>query len=186
MTAARSLLLMAALTGGAGHASAQQEPFDRGAWAVELSGAALGEAWNYNTSREELSGMHAGLAHAVRDGIALRVGPTLWYVGQRGPDAFVMALEGGARWAVWRRGPRALTLDLAVGASRAESPVPPGGTRFNYVFHTGATFVWPLAGRARALAGASWLHLSNNRATGRGRNPDVQALGVHLGVLLPF
>lgn len=186
MTAARSLLLLAALAVCARDGYAQPDPFERRSWALELSATGLTEAWNYNRSREELVGIHPGITYAVRDGIMLHVGPTVWYVSQRGTDAFAIGLSGGARWAVWRGSRRALSLDLAVGGSRAESPVPPGGTRFNYIFRAGATLTWPAPGGVRAQAGVSWLHLSNNSLNGRGRNPDVQALGVQLGVLVPF
>jgi hypothetical protein len=183
----RSLLVSVVMIAGfASEGDAGQDPFDHRSWALELSATALGEAWNYNESREELTGITSGLTYAIRDGIVLCTGTTVWYVSQRGSDAFVIGLSGGARWAVWRRQGGALSLDLAVGGSRAESPVPPRGTHFNYIFRTGATLTWPMPGGVRAQAGVSWTHMSNNSPRERNRNPDVQALGVHLGALIPF
>jgi hypothetical protein len=34
--------------------------------------------------------------------------------------------------------------------------------------------------------GITWLHLSNNSLEGRGHNPDIQAVGLTAGVLVPF
>lgn len=187
MSVTRSLLAaLAIVVGCAAETAAGQDPFDRRSWALELTATALAEAWNYNGAREELIGIGPGLTYALRDGIVLHAGTTVWYVSQRGSDAFALGLIGGARWAVWRETGRTVSLDLAVGGSRAESPIPPGGTRFNYVFRTGATLTWPLPGGVRAQAGLSWLHLSNNSLSGRSRNPDIQALGVQLGALIPF
>ena len=36
------------------------------------------------------------------------------------------------------------------------------------------------------LAGLKWIHVSNNGLAGRDRNPDIEAVGPTLGVLLGF
>jgi hypothetical protein len=69
---------------------------------------------------------------------------------------------------------------------RAERPVPPRGTRFNYLFQPGVTATWPLLRGTHAAVSFAWLHLSNNSLNGRGHNPDIQAVGFAAGVLIPF
>lgn len=108
------------------------------------------------------------------------------YVSQRGVDAYVIGWLGGARWLLMRRARGTLSIDLDVGMVRAERPVPPRGTRFNYLFKPGVTATWPLLRGTHAAASLTWLHLSNNSLNGRGHNPDIQALGITAGVLIPF
>ncbi|MCA1560516.1 MAG: hypothetical protein LC804_09705 [Acidobacteria bacterium] len=162
------------------------DPYAPGTCATELSAEYLIEAWNYNLSREALRGGSVGVACGVRTGLALTARAPLLYVSQRGTDGYLLGVASGVRWRAFGRGGSALFLELAVGASRAETRVPPAGTRVNYVFQTGAGVSWPAWRSMHALAGVRWLHLSNNSLAGRNRNPDIQAIGVHAGVLVPF
>lgn len=167
-------------------APAQQDAFVPRAWNLELSGTALSEAWNYNESREELYGVDLGLAYAARDGWVLHIGSMLAYASQRGTDSVIIGVVGGPRWGLFRRKGRALVAGVDVGVCTAEIPVPPRGTRFNYVFRPEVGITWPVSPHAIGIASVSWLHLSNNGLAGRHRNPDVQAIGLRLGVLVPF
>jgi hypothetical protein len=182
----RTALVSLVVFGSAASVNAQSDPFARHAWTLELAVNGLSEAWNYNESREELYGVRCGLTYALREGLMLHIGPTVWYASQRNADAFIVGASGGVRWAVWRGSSRAISLDLGIGGSRAETPVPPRGTRFNYIFQVGTTYTHRLSDRVVAEAALTWLHLSNNSLAGRGRNPDVQAVGLQLGVLIPF
>jgi hypothetical protein len=186
MRIAPTMLALAVMTCSPAAAAAQVDPFARRAWVLDLSATGLSEAWNYNESREELYGVDLGMAYAARDGLVLHVGSMLAYTSQRGADAVIVGVVGGPRWAVFRRAGRSLTIELDVGVSRAELPVPPRGTRFNYVFRPTIGAVWPIGAGLIGTAGLTWLHLSNNGLAGRHRNPDVQAIGLRLGVLLPF
>jgi hypothetical protein len=162
------------------------DAFADGAWHLELSSQAFSELWNYNLSREELYGLSTGLTYGAREGIALFLSTPVFYVSQRTADALAIGLTGGARWRIARRGRAAGFLELTLGVAHAETPVPPRGTRFNYVFQPGAGVTVGVRGRAHVMAGIRWLHLSNAGHGGRDRNPDIQAVGLHAGVLLPF
>jgi hypothetical protein len=114
------------------------DPYAPGTCATELSAEHLVEAWNYNLSREALHGGSLGVACGVLTGLAVTARAPIWYVDQRGVDAYLMGAAAGVRWRVSGIRRAAIFLELAVGASRAESSVPPRGTRFNYLFQTGA------------------------------------------------
>lgn len=161
-------------------------PFERGAWLMGMTGSALSEAWNYNTSREELYGVSVGLRYELRHNVALGVEALTTYVSQRGVDAYLLGWLCGVRWRVFGRERATVSLDLDVGMARGERPLPPRGTRFNYLFRPGATIAWPVSKGIVGTAGLTWLHISNGGFQGRGRNPDIQAVGITAGVLLPF
>jgi hypothetical protein len=36
------------------------------------------------------------------------------------------------------------------------------------------------------LAGLRWIHVSNNGLAGRDRNPDIEAIGPQMGILISF
>jgi hypothetical protein len=85
------------------------------------------------------------------------------------------------------RRPRwSLYWEFQVGISESDTPVPPGGTRFNYLALGGIGAAWRLRPGVHALGGLRWVHVSNNSLAGRHRNPDIEAVGPMLGVLVGF
>ncbi|HSL21481.1 MAG TPA: hypothetical protein VK886_08095 [Vicinamibacterales bacterium] len=153
---------------------------------LSLSASGLSEAWNYNGSREEAYAVEAGLTYGVRDRVAVGITTVTVYVSQRRTDAFAIGCLGGVKWAVYQGGGRTVSLDVEVGAARAEIPVPPRGTRFNYLWRVGASATTAVWRDVHAVAAFGWLHVSNNSLRGPDRNPDIQALGFKAGVLIPF
>jgi hypothetical protein len=166
--------------------AARTDAFAKGAWHLDLSAQTFSELWNYNLSREELYGTSTGLTYGAREGTMLHLSTPVFYVSQRTADAMAVGLTGGARWRVARSGRAAWFLELTVGVVHAERAVPPRGTRFNYLFQPGAGVAIAVRGRAHVTTGVRWLHISNAGHGGADRNPDIQAVGVHTGVLLPF
>jgi hypothetical protein len=156
------------------------------AWHLELGGQGFGEAWNYNGSREELYSVTAGLAYGRRDGLMLVAAVPMFYVSQRGSDAALLGVTGGVRWRVVRGRRANPFVELLVGVSRGETYVPPRGTRFNYIFQPGAGTTYEIRKGLAVVGTIRWLHISNNSLAGRSRNPDIEAFGLQLGVLLPF
>lgn len=152
---------------------------------MNLSGSVLAEAWNYNESREEMYVLSLGLRREANSRVAYGLEAITAYVSQRGVDAFAIGWLGGVRWRVFGKR-RTLSVDLDVGMVRGELRVPPRGTRFNYLFRPGATLTLPFVRGAHVALAAQWLHLSNNSLEGRGRNPDIQAVGISAGALVPF
>jgi hypothetical protein len=163
-----------------------EDPFARRAWALELSGHAELETWNYNGSHEEIFGISTGFTYGLGKGVVLTVAWPLSYVSQRGVDGLLLGGTIGVRSRIYRRARTSLYWEFAVGVSDADTFVPPRGTRFNYVAQGGGGVTLRVAHGLHALAAVRWIHLSNNGLAGRDRNPDIEAVGAHVGVWMPF
>jgi lipid A 3-O-deacylase PagL len=166
--------------------SGQDDPFARRGWHLELGGHGALETWNYNISHEELHGLRAGLTYGLRDGLTLMAGSPLYYVAQRGTDGYAFGATFGVRGRVYRRGNVSVFLEVEVGVSESDTPVPPRGTRFNYLLLGGAGATIRLHPGVHLLAGMKWIHISNGGLAGRDRNPDIEAVGPHTSVLIRF
>ena len=166
--------------------SSTPDAFAKGGWHLELLGQAQTEAWNYNESHEALYGLSTGFTYGLRDGLTFVGATPMFYVAQRTTNATMVGLTGGLRQRIARRGRASCFVELEVGVSDAEIIVPPRGTRFNYIFQPGAGVTLALGARGHLVAGVRWFHLSNASLAGPNRNPDIEALGLHGGILLPF
>lgn len=162
------------------------DPFARRGWHLELGGHWAPEAWNYNRSREVMEGMRAGLTYGIGNGITLLAGGPLYHVSQRGVDGYLLGATFGLRGRVWRRGRFAGYLEFEVGVSEADTFVPPGGTRFNYLALGAAGATIQLQRGVHLLTGLKWVHVSNNSLAGRSRNPDIEAVGPYASLLIGF
>jgi len=162
------------------------DPFARRGWHLELGGHGALETWNYNISHEELYGLRSGLTYGLRNGLTLVAGSPLYYVSQRTTDGYVMGATLGVRGRVYRRRHASAFLDFEVGVSEADTPVPPRGTRFNYLVLGGAGATFRLRPGLHVLVGLKWIHISNNGLAGRDRNPDIEAVGPHASLLIRF
>jgi hypothetical protein len=162
------------------------DPFARRGWHLELGGHGALEAWNYNISREEMAGVVPGLTYGLRRGLQLTASWPLYFVSQRGVDAYLMGATIGVRGRIYRRDRWAAFLELKVGVSESDTYVPPRGTQFNYLAHGGAGITMRLRRGVHGLAGLEWIHVSNGGFAGRDRNPDIEAIGPRVGVLVAF
>lgn len=190
--AARPLLLCVALLAPAAAGAQPQDagpaddPFARRAWTLELGAHGALETWNYNVSHEEMLAQYAGFTYGLGKGVTLKVGSPLYRVWQRGTDAYLMGLTWGVRARALRRPRWSLYWEFEVGFSEADTFVPPGGTRFNYLALGGGGAALRLGPGLYTLAGLRWVHVSNNGLAGRSRNPDIEAVGPSLSVLMAF
>jgi hypothetical protein len=162
------------------------DPFAHGRWHFEVQAEPALEAWNYNTSHEELYGIHEGVTYGLRDGLVLIASQRIWYVSQRANDSWLLGLTAGLRGRVYRRGRVSGFLELQAGVSDAAIAAPPRGTRFNYLVTGASGVVVGLRSRASLVTSLQWIHVSNNSLKGPNRNPDIEALGLTLGFLLGF
>jgi hypothetical protein len=64
--------------------------------------------------------------------------------------------------------------------------VPPRGTRYNYLVIGGGGITTRLRPGVHLLAGLRWIHISNYGLAGRSRNPDLEAVGPMVGMLMGF
>jgi hypothetical protein len=172
--------------GGTTDSMPADDPFARHSWNIELAGQVELEAWNYNTNHEELYGLITGLTYGLGKGVVITATVPITYVSQRGVDGLLLGGTIGVRGRVYRRARLSIYWEFSVGASQADTFVPPRGTRFNYIAQGGGGATLRVARGLHALAAVRWIHLSNNGLAGRDRNPDIEAIGMHVGVLMPF
>jgi hypothetical protein len=166
--------------------AASSDPFANGSWTLELSSHAAFETWNYNISHEEMYSLVAGITYGVRDGLVLTASGPLYYVDQRGVDAWLLGVTGGLRGRFMRRGRVSAFWEFEIGISEADTLTPPRGTRLNYLVLGGAGVTIELRRGVHLLSGIEWVHVSNNGHAGRDRNPDIEAVGPRIGVLVGF
>lgn len=185
----QSVALVLALAGFAlvPRAAAQAgDPFARGSWSLEVASHAAFETWNYNISHEEMYAIAPGVTYGIREGLVLTAAAPLYYVAQRGVDAWMLGVTVGMRGRLWRRGRVTAYWEFAVGISEADTDTPPRGTRFNYLALGGAGATVRIRSGLHALVGMSWVHVSNNGLAGRHRNPDIEAVGPRAGISMGF
>lgn len=182
------LAALAAPAAAIAQATAPQadDPFARRGWHLELDVHGAVEAWNYNVSHEDLFGFAPGVTYGIRDGLVLRATGPLYYVDQRGVDAFLLGATIGIRGRVYRARRLTAFLELDVGVSDADTFTPPRGTRFNYLVLGAAGATVRLRSSLHLLGSVRWIHVSNNGLAGSSRNPDLEAVGPQVGLLIGF
>ena len=162
------------------------DPLARHGWHLDLTVHSAFEVANYNGNHEEMFGEFAGFTYGIREGLAIRVAAPLYYVWQRGTDSYLFGVTGGLRGRLVKKPRWSAFWEFEVGASEADTYVPPRGTRFNYLAIGGGGVTVQIRPGIHLLGGLRFVHLSNNSLAGRSRNPDIEALGPTVGVLLGF
>jgi hypothetical protein len=166
--------------------AAADDLFAAHGWHVEMGIYGGLEAWNYNGSREEISAIVTGLGYGLGKGVALVCRGLLSYVGQRGPDGFLLGTTIGARGRILRGTRWSLFWEGEVGISQADTYLPRRGTRFNYLAIGGIGAAVRLRPRLHFHSGVRLIHISNGGLAGRDRNPDIEAIGLHMGLMAGF
>ena len=164
--------------------SSSSSIFSRGAWHAEFVTQGVLEAWNYNASHEELYGLVQGVTYGIGDGVALMVRQRLYYVSQRRNDSRLLGLSGGLRVRVYRGSRVSGFVQFDFGISDAAVALPPRGTRFNYVALGGGGVAIGLAPRVHLITTLELGHISNASLAGPDRNPDIEAIGPSLGIVI--
>jgi hypothetical protein len=186
---ASAIALLATITISAYAQTEPQPPddaFASGRWHAEFALQAALEAWNYNPSHEELYGLVQGVTYGLRNGLVLTLRQRLIYVSQRRNDSRVLGLTGGLRGRLYRRGRASVFLQFDFGISDAAIAVPPRGTRFNYLALGGGGFTWRINRRLDAITTLEVIHVSNAGIAGPDRNPDIEAIGPSVGLIIGF
>lgn len=163
---------------------AADDPFAPNRWHAEFSTQAALEAWNYNGSHEELYGLVQGVTYGLHRGLMLTVRQRLYYVSQRRNDSRILGLTGGLRGRVYRRGSASAFWQFDLGISDAAVAAPPRGTRFNYLALGGPGMVVQLNRRLSFSTTLELIHISNASLKGPDRNPDIEAIGPSVGVIV--
>jgi hypothetical protein len=180
------VVCLAAAAPAFAQATGPDDPFAAGRWHFETEAVAALEAWNYNISHEELYGLTQGVTYGIRNGLVLRAGQRFFYVSQRAEDAVILGLTIGIRGRVYSRGRLAVFLQGDLGISYTAIATPPRGTRFNYLAIGGGGVMVRVHPRMHLMSALQLVHVSNNGVKGPGRNPDIEAIGPSLGLLIRF
>jgi hypothetical protein len=162
------------------------DPFAARAWHFETDACAALELWNYNISHEELYGLSEGVTYGLKNGLMLRANQRFVYVSQRAQDAVILGLTIGLRGRVYHRGRFSAFLQGDLGISHTAVATPPRGTRFNYLAIGGAGALVGLRPRLHLVTTLQLIHVSNASLKGPGRNPDIEAFGPSIGLLIRF
>jgi hypothetical protein len=188
LTILHALLVLAASVAPARAQSPPRDgnPFADGRWSFETDAVVGVEAWNYNSSHEELFGLTEGVGYGLRDGLVLRAAQRIGYVSQRAEDAVLLGLTIGVRRRVYQRGRVSWFVQGDVGVSHTAIATPPRGTRFNYLALGGVGAAVRVASRVHVVGTLQLIHVSNARLKGPGRNPDLEAIGPSIGLLFAF
>ena len=155
------------------------DPFRASSFGIELGGGAYVEAWNLNGSSEWIVEGTAGGWWTPSDGIMVLGQFHGSHVDQDTvPNAFLKGFSLLTRFRV-RNDHRNWDpfLEIGPGMVWSKTEVPATGTRFNFLILAGAGISRRLSARTHLTTGFRWFHLSNANRQGRGRNPDIQALG---------
>jgi len=173
-----------------GEATAVHVPrgmFERGSLGVEFGGALLIEAWNLNDRREWLADGSAAVFWSFTRRATLLVEFHATRVEQvSSRNAFVNGLVTNLRWRLFEIPGGTLFGEFGPGISWSDTRTPPRGTQFNYLVQGTVGITRRLGSRSHLVTGFRWLHLSNASREGRGRNPDIEALGAYAGLSLAF
>jgi hypothetical protein len=160
------------------------DPFAKGRWRVEFNVQAALEAWNYNTSHEELYGLAQGITYGLHKGLVLTARQRLYYVSQRRNDSRVLGLTTGLRGRFYTRGRASAFWQFDLGVSDAAIAVPNRGTRFNYLALGGGGVIVRMSPRLSLLGALDVVHISNANLAGPDRNPDIEAIGSSVGMVI--
>lgn len=190
MILTRSIWTLAFLLAAVPRAAAQQDlpadPFARRAWNFQLATHSAFEIWNYNGNHEELHGFVPGISYGLSDAVAAVVTFPMYYVNQRGVDSAFQGITFGLRSRLRRWNAVSIYFDFDVGVSYADTITPPRGTRFNYLALGTVGTIIPIRRGLDLMTGVRLIHVSNNGLAGRDRNPDIEALGLQIGILRRF
>ncbi len=180
------LALCAAPAAAQTGAATETNPFQDSAVGIELGGSVLGELWNLNDGREWLLDGTGSFSWSFREGFALVVRFHNIRVFQATENAFVQGFSPIVRWRMRERGSWRFYAEVGPGISWSDVTVPPRGTKFNYLFEGGGGVQRRLGRNTQLVLGATFLHISNNGREGRGRNPDIEAIGPHVAIAVTF
>lgn len=161
-------------------------PFAAKRWHLEFGAHASLEAWNYNTSHEELYGLTQAVTYGLRDGLVLIARQRTFYVSQRLNDTVVLGATTGLRARLIERGRVSAFVQGEVGVSSSAIATPQRGTRFNYLALGAVGALVRLRPRLHLVTTVELLHLSNASLRGPGRNPDIEAIGPTIGLIVGF
>ena len=168
-------------------ATPTDDPFAKHQLRFEVAADVAFEAWNFNDSHEDLSGATAGVSYGLGHGLVFKADQRTRYVAQLGQNSLLMGVTMGLRARIHQGAKVTAFIEMDVGASYATVATPPNGTRFNWLAIGGPGILVRLTPRMQLAGTVMVTHVSNGNITGvLGRNPDTEAIGPAIGLLIGF
>jgi len=156
----------------------------KGTWTAQTYGSATlsGEAGGLFTA-------HIGGGYHFKDDLSINlelIAGNINFDKGFGGSSTVVGLDLLLRYHFFRYGDWTFYADGGVGLQQSSRPFPLAGTHFNFRPQAGMGFTLKLNERARFMAGARWLHVSNANKDGSTRNPGYDGAMVYSGLLFTF
>jgi hypothetical protein len=139
-----------------------------------------------NKIREDVAQVNDGIAWYFVNDISFGVLLTGAYADQPGPDAYGIGGNLQFRGHFLDEQKWTMFWDLEMGLMNFSRHVPPKGTDFNYVVHTGIGATIRVTPRVDLVGGVRYLHVSNANVNGSARNPSINGPEGYLGLLYRF
>jgi hypothetical protein len=159
---------------------AASNPYPKGLRLVTLYG---GYAEQPTGEREQIYFTNVGLNYYFADNWAFGIEGTGMFVNQNVNDAAAGGADILLRTHLINCDRFSFYGDFTAGILEADHAIPPGGTDFNFTIRTGVGGVYEVSDRVGVMFGLRYMHLSNARQEGPGRNPSLNAIEGYVGLL---
>jgi len=157
----------------------------KGSMNFSVLGTFYSEAWGFNGSKENLYGGVVSFGYFFLNKLSLNAEMTFMAVEQYSGNTFLGGISLVFRWHYFTIERFSLFMDAGFGVSGAGDRVPPpSGTNFNFLIHAGLGTTYKLSKHLCLFGNFRYFHLSNGSVFGTDRNPDIDALGGQLGVMI--
>jgi hypothetical protein len=168
------------------HADAAEggDPFDKGNWALTLSGSYIPPTQGSDAT---LGGMSVSVGYFAWNGHMLSLDLAGYGGEQDGGDGTVWIGAAGllGRWHFVRGTADrwSIFFDGGGAVSYADHNFPASGLNFNFVLKGGFGGSLRVGESAHLLGGVRWLHLSNAAISGRDENPGYNGAQIWAGMM---
>ena len=149
----------------------------RGTWSAQTYAAYGAE------SHEKLLNGNFGIGYYFIDNLSFSLEVAGYDVLQEGPDAYAGELRLMMRHHLIVRDRWSIFADVGQGVIESSDRVPPGGTRFNFIFRAGLGATWELRDNMHLIGGVHYVHLSNAQIEGSDRNPSINGIEGYVGLM---
>ena len=163
-------------------AVAQDAPFAKGTWELDISGSYVTPI---RFSEDNFYNLSLGGGYYLANNFSLSGEVQGYYADQPGDDAVIGGLGLVARWHFLAREQFSLFLDAGGSVTFADHDVPEFGTHFNFTGKVGPGVTIRIQDNLHLIGGVRYFHLSNARSN-RSKNPSYDGIQMWAGVMWTF
>jgi hypothetical protein len=124
-----------------------------------------------------------GFGYFVLQNLSLGLEADGYHERVSGEDAWGYGISGVLRHHLVRYEQSTLFADVTFGPIESTSPLPVGGTNFNFIFRTGLGVTYQLDEHLHLMSGIRYFHVSNARLEGAQRNPSINGAEGYIGLM---